>query len=51
MYDAKNEPIKEDELKLNCITDKSYFNHITAQSFFEQKSGYIPMESDLNMFK
>mgnify|MGYP001582329805 CR=1 FL=1 len=51
MYDAKNEPIKEDELKFNCIADKSYFNHITAQSFLDQKSGYIPMECDLNILK
>lgn len=51
MYDAKNEPIKEDQLKFDCIADKSYFNHITAQSFFDQKSGYIPIENDLNMLE
>lgn len=51
MYDAKNEPIKEDQLKFDCIADKSYFNIVSAQSFFEQKSGYIPMENDFNMLK
>jgi hypothetical protein len=51
MYDAKNEPIKEDLLKFDCIADKCYFNQITANTLFNLKSGYIPIENDLNMPK
>lgn len=51
MYDAKNEPVKEDQLKFDCIADKSYFNQITAQTIFSLKSGYIPIENDLNIPK
>ncbi|MCY6484060.1 hypothetical protein OW763_06805 [Clostridium aestuarii] len=42
MYDAKQQDEKQNEnLKFNCIADRSYFNKISNTSIINLKSSYI----------
>ncbi|MCY6356666.1 hypothetical protein [Clostridium sp. ZS2-4] len=47
MYDAKEREEEQDVIKVNCITDRSYFYKVQSENMMNLKSGYIPRENVL----